>query len=558
MKKNKICLVLFSISVLLAIVVSCQSNNETPEDLIPPEDSLPLEDVATVYQNCDYSGYSVSLCVGTYNLEQFKKKGIRNNDISSFQVSSGYIIEFFDGDNLEGQSLRKIGSTSCLENEGWNDKTTSLRIVENDNTNPPSAPSALIASALSDTRIKLTWKDNSDDEINFNISVFDTDMVEIFVFTANENETSKEIEGLTIDTEYSFQITAESFGGISSATNIVTERTKSEPTENIDDLMQFAGGYTESSVTPMGKHFENLHVATANDIAYLNDANNQPPNPKGLESRVMTEFTVKLYPYGTPSPADVNQHAIGDCNGLTAMASMAYLAPNFVKNLITDNGNGTFTIKMFDPLGKQITVKVDSKFLANSSGDLEACSGKNGVATWSTVLEKAIMKYNVIYQANSDIGGIGSEHVTPLFTGEGSSYSFNRGILNASQLARVVKYCLANGKFISGGFSPQKEIGNVHTVTAHGYALVISSNPSALFGMRNPWGVNPLNTGGHDASKDGVLEIPTSGEVIPTIDLRIINPGIAGDAGRTDAYIPPSAALKSKGEIRISPSLLYK
>lgn len=524
------------ISTLFAMIGGCQSDNETTEDL------LPLENVATVYQNCDYSGYSIPLCVGTYNLEQLKKKGIRNNDISSFQVNSGYVITFFDDDNLIGEPLTKIGSTSCLDAEGWDEKITSLKIEENNNDNPPNAPTDLIATAITDTRIKLIWTDNSDDEMIFNIDVFTSEMVKISSFTSDENTTSREIDGLAINTEYSFRVTAENLGGVSDPTNIATEQTNSEHTENIDDLMQYAGGYTQSGNTPMGTHFENLHVATDEDIVYLNDANNQPPNPNGLENLQLKDFSVTLYPYGTPSPADINQHAISDCNGVTAMASMAYLAPDFVKSLIKDNGNATYTIKMFDPQGKRITLKVDTKFLANSSGNLVACSGKNETATWSTILEKAIMKYNVIYQANTDIGGIGSEHVTPLFTGEGSSFSFNRGVLTANQLARVVKFGLANGKFISGGFNPVTEIGDVHTVVAHGYALMISSNSSALFAMRNPWGTSPLNAGGSDTSTDGVLDIPTTGEVPPTIDLRIIDPGIAGTAGRTDPYYPPTGS----------------
>ena len=53
-----------------------------------------------------------------------------------------------------------------------------------------------------------------------------------------------------------------------------------------------------------------------------------------------------------------------------------------------------------------------------------------------------------------------------------------------------------------------------------------------------------------------MLDIPSTGAVPPTIDFRIIDPGIAGTAGRTDAYIPPTGALKNIGEIRISENLL--
>ncbi|MCU4163644.1 C2 family cysteine protease [Carboxylicivirga caseinilyticus] len=533
-----------SLSLLVMVLHGCEGDTKEPEE------EVILENVATVFESCNYDGFTASLPVGTYELAQLRKKGLRNDQISSVKVNSGYIVTFFDEDNFSGESVVKIGQTNCLSSSDLNDRVTSLIIEKNENLDPPSAPSEVIVLAKSDTRIGVSWTDNSDDELIFNVLVYDQDDELISTITADADVTSVEVSELTINTTYSVEVSAESLGGVSQKTAKVSVTTLSVASENIDDLMSKAGGFTESNNTPMGRHFENLHVTTDADLAYLNDANNQPPNPNGLESLSWEYQPVTLYPYGTPVPADLNQHAIGDCNGVTALASMSYLASDFVKSIITDNGDKTYTIKMFDPQGKRITVTVDNKFLCNSSG-IQACTGKNGVATWGTILEKAIMKYNVIYQANPDIGGIGSEHVTPLFTGEGSSFSFDRGKLTANELARVVRWGLANGKFISGGFSPQKNIGNVHTVTAHGYALLISRDPSALFGMRNPWGVNPYTTGGYESSKDGVLDIPSTGDVPATIDLRVIDPGIAGTKGRTDAYIPPSAAVQNIGEVNL-------
>jgi hypothetical protein len=529
----------------LGLLNGCESDDEQPVEEITPEN------VVTIYQECGYSGYAVSLPVGNYNLEQLKKKGVRNNDISSVKVNSGIIIRLFDEDEFSGSSLSKIGQVKCLTADNWDNKATSFIIEVNGNTKPPAAPDNLEAIPVSDTRIKLSWSDNSDDEDIFVIEVYNEDMELTTSLTVGANIDNIVVDGLTINSVYYIKVLAESLGGLSKPSNRATVTTLNVVTENIDDLMKYAGGFSKSDKTPMGTHFENLRVTTDELLAYLNDPGIQPPNPNGLEDMKLEYFPVTLYPDGTPVPADINQHAINNCNGLTAMASIAYQAPSFVKSLITDNGDKTYTVKMFDPAGQRITITVDNKFLSNSSG-IQACTGKNGIATWATVLEKAIMKYNVIYQANADIGGIGSEHVTPLFTGEGSSYSFDRGILTANQLARVVRFGLSKGMFISGGFDPSKPIGNVHTVTTHGYALFISNDANALFAMRNPWGANPLNTGGYDSSTDGVLTIPSTGEVPPTIDLRLIEPGIAGTNGRTDPYTPPSDALKNTGEIRIS------
>ena len=545
MKKAKLYLLLGVFFVLTNLVISCEGDDKKPDEEEPE-----IENVVSLYEDCNYSGFSADLPVGSYTLAQLRKKGLRNDQISSLKVNSGYVVTFFDEDNLTGKSVAKIGQTECLALDNLNDQVTSLIIEENENINPPNAPTNLVATPVSDTRIQLSWTDNSNDELIFNINVYDQSSQLISLTVVEADITSKEVNNLTLNTTYTIEVTAESFEGVSSSSNKVTVTTLSVASENIDDLMDLAGGFTESNSTSMGTHFENLHATTDADLEYLNDATNQPPIPKDVTNCTLEYQPVTLYPYGTPSPADLNQHAIGDCNGVTALASMAYLAPAFIKSLITDNGDKTYTIKMFDPQGKRITVTVDNKFLSNSSG-IQACSGKNGVATWGTIMEKAIMKYNVIYQANPDIGGIGSEHVTPLFTGEGSSFSFDRGKLTADELARAVRWGLANGKFISGGFSPQKAIGNYNTVTAHGYALLISSDPTALFAMRNPWGTSPLVGGGYDSSTDGVLDIPSTGDVPATIDLRIIDPGIAGTSGRTDAYIPPSEAIQNVNEVNV-------
>ena len=328
---------------------------------------------------------------------------------------------------------------------------------------------------------------------------------------------------------------------------------------DIDDLMARAGGRSWSSSTPMGGHFQGLHVTTDSDRNYLNDASYQPPVPPGLVSELhLKSFPVTLFPSGSPSPTDINQHNIGDCNGITALGAMAYMVPNFVKALITDNGGGVFTVAMFDPQGKPVTVKVDSQFLSDGSGNLAAVSGKNGKATWSTVLEKAVMKYNVIYQADGTIEGIGSENVTPLFTGVGNSFAFDRGALSPDEMTRVIKASLACGKFISGGYGAQITLGNIYSVTGHGYACYWPASGS-MIAMRNPWGVNPIvNGGGYDSSTDGVLNIPSSTTWSQTIDLRIIDSGIAGTAGRTTPYAPPPTLMQSLAPepVRISPRVL--
>ncbi len=417
--------------------------------------------IATIYEDCGYGGYSVDLSEGCYNREALEDLGVVNNDISSLTVTSGYKITLYDGEDFTGDYIVKTADASCIVENGFNDKASSI-IVE-----------------------------------------------------------------------------------------VVTS------SESIDDLLALATSYTASSSTPMGVHYEGLHETTDDDREWLANADNQPSTPSGLVSSLHWEaFSVTLYPYGTPSPADINQHNIGDCGGISALASLAYLAPDFIVGIINDNGDGTYNVAMFDPQGEPVTVVVDSEFLADSDGNLAAVSGKNSVATWSTILEKAIMKYNVIYEADATIEGIGSENVLPLFTGNGSSFAFGRNVLTADELQLVVKECLAMGKFIIGGFGQVLPIDDVQTVTGHAYTIVLSNDSDAIFSMRNPWGLNPLVAGGYETASDGVLDIPAKGDVPATIDLRIVDMGIAGSSGTTTTYTPPTQTLKSTQSVRISERLL--
>ncbi|WP_083629280.1 eCIS core domain-containing protein [Tenacibaculum agarivorans] len=51
---------------------------------------------------------------------------------------------------------------------------------------------------------------------------------------------------------------------------------------------------------------------------------------------------------GTPTIADVRQGNLGDCYLLAALISIVKTNPDFIKDMMRDNGNGTVTVKLFD------------------------------------------------------------------------------------------------------------------------------------------------------------------------------------------------------------------
>ena len=298
--------------------------------------------------------------------------------------------------------------------------------------------------------------------------------------------------------------------------------------KDINDLMPRSEGDTHSASTPMGQFCENRHKTTDEDLEWLSNPANEPTVVVEDQSLTWHDCDVTLYPFGNPVPADVNQHGIGDCSALAVLGSMAYLYPEFIRSIITDNGNRTYTVKMFDPQGKRINVTVSSQFLCNTDMNCGAVTSKHDVVCWSTVLEKAIMKWNSVYHCNNLLDGIATEHTSPLFVGNGDSFAFSSHVLNYEDMERAVTVLLNQGWLVIGGFSENDVVmgdGPYKTVSYHAFTFVLDEGTDALYGMRNPWGF--ANGGDYDDPRDGVAPIVDDGRTQPLIDLRVCHPGAA-------------------------------
>ncbi|MFB9058203.1 carbohydrate-binding protein [Mariniflexile ostreae] len=93
---------------------------------IPP--SSGSSNVATIYKDCGYGGYSIGLEEGSYSLSKLIELGSGNDDISSLKVQSGYQATLYFDDNFKGSSIVKTGDISCLVADGFNDQVTSIII----------------------------------------------------------------------------------------------------------------------------------------------------------------------------------------------------------------------------------------------------------------------------------------------------------------------------------------------------------------------------------------------------------------------------------------------
>lgn len=90
-----------------------------------------------------------------------------------------------------------------------------------------------------------------------------------------------------------------------------------------------------------------------------------------------------------PSKDDIRQTGYGDCVVLSAAGAMINSDSGWANSHVSDNGNGTVSVKLFDPQGQEQWVTVTTDLPANGAGDQKGAQpGDNG--NWPAYIEKAL------------------------------------------------------------------------------------------------------------------------------------------------------------------------
>ena len=131
-RKTSIRILKALIYLSLATFYACvqKKHFEDLNDKMP--DKIPVvSDIAVVvFQHCDYTGYSLALTEGEYNLSDLTAHGIHNNDLSSLKLASGYQVIFYDQVNFEGASIIENADIDCFLKDNWNDRVSSLKVIK--------------------------------------------------------------------------------------------------------------------------------------------------------------------------------------------------------------------------------------------------------------------------------------------------------------------------------------------------------------------------------------------------------------------------------------------
>jgi Calpain family cysteine protease len=209
---------------------------------------------------------------------------------------------------------------------------------------------------------------------------------------------------------------------------------------------------------------------------------------------------------------DVQQGGIGDCWLMASLAAVASRDPGAIWNMITPNdvtpttpnGNGTYTVRFFEPDGAADYVTVDENLpdggqLFASITHADVGSTSDSTELWVALIEKAYAQENVegwlasndpgtnAYQALNYISTSywGTPQIFSAITGlpAGGTGVNNPGALGSAWL---------NGSPVELGTpdSPQESINGVNLVEGHVYAVVNYTASSGEFLLFSPWGLN--------------------------------------------------------------------
>lgn len=202
---------------------------------------------------------------------------------------------------------------------------------------------------------------------------------------------------------------------------------------------------------------------------------------------------------------DVQQGQVGDCYFVAVLAAIARVHPEFIKNMVKDNGNGTFTVTFHTKQGfsglfgsrSNKSVTVDSKFWTDGKGNpVYAKKGDSDSAgkpeLWVMVIEKAWAKLHGSY---SDIaGGEIDDDAREAVTGKDTDYVDPTDYSDAALTKKIEAAWKAKQPVIfwSHGDGKSKKLTKNGVVVDHEYAL--NGAGSGKFTLYNPWGYQHLDS----------------------------------------------------------------
>ena len=212
--------------------------------------------------------------------------------------------------------------------------------------------------------------------------------------------------------------------------------------------------------------------------------------------------TLPLYgASGAPTYQDVNQGYLGDCYFLSSLGEVALKDPSAIENMISANGNGTYSVRFFvngqpDYVTVNSQLPVMSGYEWANGSQLEFANGKTD--DWVALVEKAYAQLNA--QTNAPHGmelNSASDSYAGITAGNGSALTLvtdqpeTGTSLYANESTSALGSILAN---LASSFSAGEEVlmstpwnssGNL--VADHMYMVTGVNAATGALTIHNPW-----------------------------------------------------------------------
>ena len=212
--------------------------------------------------------------------------------------------------------------------------------------------------------------------------------------------------------------------------------------------------------------------------------------------------------------ADVMQGQLGDCFAVSGLAAIAAANPGVIEDAITDHGDGTYTVSLFDPdsVGastEKIEVVVDGQ-LPTKNGGLVYGRNRDRSELWVAIIEKAFAQVLGSYDKLHE-GGKPS-WVMHALTGRSTSAT-DLSVMDEDMLFWVLEEGFKrghSGAITTHGHDQTALYSGTGMYAEHGYSVmgVGERDGKRFVTLRNPWGeVEPAGHGRDDGIFD--IDLPT-------------------------------------------------
>lgn len=186
------------------------------------------------------------------------------------------------------------------------------------------------------------------------------------------------------------------------------------------------------------------------------------------------------------SDNDVAQGMLGDCYLVAAMGEIAHQNPERIRQMIHDNGDGTYDVILFDEVQKKfVTVTVDNMFPTHGGRPFYVQGGDQR-ELWPMIIEKAYAKYFGNENYGNIEGGWPSIAMERLTGGKTTVYN-GGSVSNFPLSIEDFGAHFSAGDAIAVGNVGGK-VNHPDIVSKHAYYVVGVNVDNKTVTVQNPWG----------------------------------------------------------------------